>query len=176
MNQKSFSRTITLKIPTSIALIVGLLFLAGCESTIQPTLNTEVSPLYAGATIEVDLVGINTSEYQIWKAKSVNDYFTSDDQFRDAAVKKTLYFGEQKKSSQTFSSSDPIWTQWVAKECAFVVVIADLPGYVKDEQVDRRRQLIPLDLKLWSGTPSDITITVSPTGIQLLPSPEAVDF
>ena len=176
MNPLSHIRTAALNLPVNLFFAVGLLLLVGCETTIQPTFNTSVSAIYEGATIEVDLVGINTSEYQIWKAKSVNDYFTSSDKFRDAASKKTLYFGENQKTSQTLSSSDPIWAEWTRKDCAYIVIIADLPGYVADEQVDRRRQLVPLNSKLWKGAPSDITITISPTGIQLLPSPEVVDF
>ena len=79
MNSLNSLRNTTWSFASKILPFAGLFLLTACETTIQPTLKTNVSSLYEGATIEVDIVGINTSEYQIWKAKSVNDYFTSSD-------------------------------------------------------------------------------------------------
>lgn len=150
-----------------------LLLLTGCSKTLTFGFTSTVDPAYTGASIEVDLIGINTSEIAVWNAKSIDEYFTTGDPFRAAAPKKTFYFGEGQPEKAQLSSSDPIWQQWNDKGATHILVLADLPGYtISMDGVDLRRQLIPRASNEWKGTPKTISIRLGPTGVVLVPSPK----
>jgi len=127
--------------------LVAAALLAGCSKTVilQPNLNASIAPAYQGASIQVDLIGINSSELTTWRSKPIDDYFAPGDVFRRSATKATLHFGGDKPGSQSLPASDPVWQQWKAKATTHVVVLADLPGYnLPMGGVDLRRQIIPL--------------------------------
>ncbi len=150
------------------------LFLSGCGVTIlQPGFTTQVAPSYQGASIQVDLVGVNNSELPAWNAKPIDDYFAAGDMFRASAPKVTLNFGAGESDVKALSASNPIWKQWNSKNATHVMVIADLPGYtVPMGGVDLRRQIIPLSSDKWAKSPPEISIQITPTGIILVPAPK----
>lgn len=154
---------------------LGMLFLgSGCSTKpIQPNLVSEVSSAYVGASIQVDLIGVNPSELGAWTGKSIDDYFSAGDRFRQGAVKRTLQFGGSNAGSQTLAAKDTIWAQWKAKSATHIIVLADLPGYNSPEGgVDLRRQVIPLDSGVWDKVPPSVMIQITPTGIILVPAPK----
>jgi hypothetical protein len=162
----------TSRIVLSLAAAALLFLFAGCQ-TLTFDFTSSVDPAYKGASIEVDLIGINTSEIAVWNAKSIDDYFTSGDPFRASVPKKTFYFGEGQPEIARLPSSDPIWREWEAKGATHILVLADLPGYtIPMGGVDLRRQLVPRSSSDWKGTPKAIAIRLGPTGVVLVPSPK----
>jgi uncharacterized protein YceK len=158
-----------------IFVCLPILLMSGCGVTIlQPGFTTQVASSYQGASIQVDLVGVNNSELAAWNAKPIDDYFAAGDMFRGSAPKVTLNFGSDQAGTQTLASSNPIWKQWKSKSATYVMVIADLPGYtVPMGGVDLRRQVVPLSSDRWTKSPPEISIQVTPTGIILVPAPKA---
>lgn len=142
-------------------------FGAGCGSNFQPSIQPQLSPALASATVTVDMVGINESELGIWRSKDVLDYFSAGDTLRESANKITFTF--EQEASAILSSSDPIWEQWKRQGVAYVVVMADLPGFLSRDS--KRRQIIPLDGERWADTPNMITVSISEAGLTLLPAP-----
>lgn len=159
--------------------LAAALFLVGCPTVprvvhLQPEFRAEVASAYHGATISVDLVGVNNSELAVWKAKPVDDYFAPGNVFRDSAQKVTLNFGGGGETTQRVSPSHPVWQDWRAKGATQVIVIADLPGYTLPiGGVDIRRQMIPLESTNWERSPEEVVIQITPTGIILVPAPKA---
>jgi hypothetical protein len=155
--------------------MLALILLPGCKSTqiLQPRLDASIAPAYQGASIQVDLVGVNNSELATWNAKPIDDYFAAGDAFRASASKVTFQFGDSQPAVQSLPVTDKAWQQWKAKGASHVVVIADLPGYTLPMGgVDLRRQIIPLQSDKWEKSPPVITVEVSPTGILLVPAPK----
>ena len=152
-----------------------ILFISGCQTTIlEPGFLANVAPACQGASIQVDLVGVNNSELAAWNAKPIDDYFSAGDMFRKSSPKITLEFGANGKSVQSLSPSHPIWQQWRAKGSTHVMVIADLPGYTLPMGgIDLRRQTVPLSSDKWDKSPPEISIQITPTGIILIPAPKA---
>lgn len=156
--------------------LLAVVILSGCHSV--PTINIDVDPAYKNTSLQVDLVGVNSSEYKVWSTKSVNEYFTPGDNFRQSADKKTFNFGENLPSLQTLPKKDLIWDGWENNDISHIFVLVNLPG-ISDEQVDKRRQVIPLDPEAWKSSalsldsvPSEIEVNVAPTGVRLVPSPD----
>ena len=104
-------------------------FLPACNKTVilQPRLDASIAPAYKGASIQVDLIGVNNSELAAWNAKPIDDYFAPGDVFRSSSNKHTLNFADANDGVQTLQVTDPIWQSWKAKGASYVVVIADLP-------------------------------------------------
>lgn len=162
------------RLPIIMVLLMGIALLPACNTTIlQPQVDAAIAPAYQGASIQVDLVGVNNSELAAWNAKPVDDYFTPGDIFRGAAAKRTLDFADGKEGGKSLAANDPIWQTWKAKGVSNIVVMADLPGYtIPMGGVDLRRQIIPLSSDSWDKSPPVITIQVGPTGIILVPAPK----
>ncbi|TVR52423.1 MAG: hypothetical protein EA425_05000 [Puniceicoccaceae bacterium] len=156
---------------------VLVLLLAGCATTpppIQPAFNLVVDPAYAGASIQVDLVGVNASEVARWRTKSVNDYFSPGDPFRATAERKSFLMGPDGEDAPVLAANDPIWQRWQRRDVSFIVVLADLPGYMEDREgaIDSRRLIVPLGGDRWDrARPSTITLEISPTGVSSIPAP-----
>lgn len=153
---------------------IPVVILAGCGVTIlQPGFMTEVAPSYQGASIQVDLIGVNNSELAAWNAKPIDDYFAAGDMFRASAPKVTLNFGAGEDGMKSLPASHPIWKQWKSKNATNIMVIADLPGYtVPMGGIDLRRQTVPLSSNQWAKSPPEISIQITPTGIILVPAPK----
>ena len=160
----------------NVLAFITVLTLTGCQSV--PKINVDVDPYYKDTSLQVDLVGVNSSQYEVWSEKSVNEYFTPGDNFRQSADKKTLNFGENRPPLQTLPTGDPIWNGWKKNDISHIFVLVNLPG-ISDEQVDKRRQVIPLEPQAWKSSalslnsvPNEIKVNVAPTGVRLVPSPE----
>lgn len=161
-------------IPAILA-AMAVLLLAGCQTVIlKPGFSASVASAYKGASIQVDLVGVNNSELAAWNAKPIDDYFSAGDMFRASSPKVTLNFGAGENDVQSLPVTHPIWQQWSAKGSTHIIVIADLPGYtIPMGGVDLRRQSVPLSSDKWDKSPPVISIQVTPTGIILIPAPKA---
>lgn len=158
-----------------LASLLGLSVFPACNNTtiLQPRLDASIAPAYKGASIQVDLVGVNNSELAAWNAKPIDDYFSPGDVFRSASSKRTLDFADGKDDVKSLAANDPIWQAWKSKGVSHVVVMADLPGYtIPMGGIDLRRQIIPLTGSSWDKSPPSITIQVGPTGIILVPAPK----
>lgn len=161
---------------SAVAAILCIVTFSGCQ-TFHPAVNLSVDSIYENASIQVDMVGINPSQYKVWTQKSVSEYFSPGDEFRKITDKKTFAFGQNRPKEQVLSRNDPIWKRWRDKGVSHIFVLADLPG-ISDEKAEKRRQIIPLDRKAWKGSqtlfiflPREIKVNVSPTGVEVIPPP-----
>lgn len=131
--------------------------------------------------MQVDIVGISPSERQRWTDYSMTKYWTADDALR-ASVKDsrvTLTFDPRDNKPQAVPASDPHWTQWMAgandKDAPRLFILAQLPGTWsssddKQGNEDVRRLILPLGSCRWNST--NVTVTVTSTGITTNPSPK----
>lgn len=146
-----------------VALLLGtfLLALVGCVSPLRLTFVPDET--VAGRTVDVDVVGVNRSDLQMWRDYTVSEYFKAGNDFRAAARAsgrlKTIVFRSGGPSSETIESKDPIWKKWSEAGVTHLVVIANLPGDIKDTPGEGpARKILPWD----DGWPSNaINLTVS---------------
>jgi len=122
-------------------------------------------------TIEVNLVGINESEYPQWESYSVDQYWSADDKMRKGADRFVFEFGQSRKIRQTLSQDGSAWDVWEEKTARYLLIIADIPG-VHDPKKgkDGRYVVLPLNPENWSD--DTLTITVKAGGITVTPAPE----
>ena len=166
MKSRSFSRVLSLVLP-----LLAASLLCGCSifSAARPPYNITVQPgdSLKGSSVQVDLVGINYSELERWRTKSVGEYFKPGDPLRADAAKFSITNLEQ---GVVLWRTNSIWNNWLkaAAPDQYIVVLADLPGRFPEGQAgsqDPRRQILPLTKKAWSG--GDIDIQVRGDGVKV---------
>jgi hypothetical protein len=146
----------------SLALIVVLsLACTGCGvSPLKLTLNR--GQTLEGKSVDLDIVGVNDSNIKTWSEYPISKYFEAGNEFRDdarrAGVLKTVVFRANGSSSEIIDKTDPIWAKWKEIGAKQIVVIANLPGDIKDTAGEGPARKILLWDNAW---PSDgIKITV----------------
>lgn len=156
-----------------LGVVASLIGLAGCASVPKPipyNIEIKTDAALAGASLQVDLVGVNElSDLPKWQTYSVTSYWQPGNAFRRDAVKTTLEFGRGKPDTQTLSSTDPRWQEWIRAGALHLVIVADLPGVVSDQagNADPRRLIIPLDRAAWNKV-TTIQVQVQESGLRLL--------
>jgi hypothetical protein len=117
----------------------------------------------------VDIVGVSRARLPYWENYSMTKYWRAGDDARKDAHKKTFDFVSGEALTQTLSSTDPIWTDWLASGVTHIVVLADLPGLQSDKPgtQDPRRQILPLDKCHWPDKTTSLTIEVQKSGIDV---------
>ena len=137
----------------------GLALSTGCSSRLS-TVNLQGSASVAAASVQVDVVGLNSGN-QTLKAIPVPQYWRGANA-QSKADTKSFRFGPNSPQTYTVGPNDPIWKHWSATGATEVMVIADLPGVFSDlpGDADQRRKIIPLASKATSAT-----IVVDKTGL-----------
>lgn len=104
-------------------------------------------------SVEMNLIGVNRSELQQWKLKSVTEYFSPGDPLRSAATRDYSKILTFPPSPQVLELGDTLWSKWSARKAEYLVVMVNIPGYsFKDDKPgdgDPRRIILPLKLDRW---------------------------
>jgi len=161
------------------SLFAALLFLAGgCTSAPQAknfNIKVTLDPALVGSSLQVDLIGANPiSDLPKFESYSVSEYWKPGDTLRHDATKAVLAFGQGRPTTQTLSSTDPVWKKWLQTGALHLVVLVDLPGIPADRagNADPRRLILPLDGAQWNRKTDTLEILVQESGVRLQTSPK----
>jgi hypothetical protein len=136
----------------------------------------------AALTVKVDLIGVNDTELERLRTKSMDEYWSGNDQTRESADKVVIELRQEHPGVQMLQS-DPTWKsvleRWQSRGVVWMVVLSNYPrvGTVENKPGDEdpRRRILPLRCNRWNGTP-DIKIRVSRDGLVVdtppLPAPQ----
>jgi len=156
-------------------LLFGLLT-GGCSSMRgSRPVNVTASDPICKKSVEVHLVGINSSEKDLWETMSMTDYWTPGNQLRKSAKEYTsvIQFG-QGPCMVTLGKKDPIRRIWKNRKIEYMFVLADLPGVFTDSagNADARRMLLPAtNSKRWGWRDKKIDIRIEESNIVSLTIP-----
>jgi len=164
-------------LPTVAASAV-LLAAAGCTGIGKYNVRLGVNPALQSQSVQVDVIGVNDTNYAMWEQYSMGQYWSPGDKLRvgSEGAKVTFYFGLNREAVQTLPISAEKWKQWKSQGCRHLFVLADL-GAVSDApgEADPRRLILPLETHRWRGRPSNpIRIQIRESGIacETPPKPE----
>jgi hypothetical protein len=156
-------------------LLFGLLT-GGCSaiSGSRPVNVTASDPI-CKKSVEVHLVGINSSEKDLWETMSMTDYWTPGNQLRKSAKEHThvIQFG-QGPCTVTLGKKDPIRRTWKNRKVEYLFVLVDLPGVFTDSagNADARRMQLPAtNSKRWGWRDKKIDIRIEESNIVSLTIP-----
>jgi len=156
-------------------LLFGLLT-GGCSSMrgSRPVNVTASNPI-CNKSVEVHLVGINSSEKDLWQTMSMTDYWTPGNQLRKSAQEYTyvIQYG-QGPCTATLGKKDPIRRIWKNRKIEYMFVLADLPGVFTDSvgNADARRMQLPsTNSKRWGWRDKKIDIRIEESNIVSLTIP-----
>lgn len=123
--------------------------------------------------VEVDVVGVKPAELDNWRSKSIDEYFSGNDQFRanSREYARTLTFSASDSAPKTISIKDPLWATWKARGTMNLVVLASARTIKPGSGIDGRRLVIPLDKRAFKGSVQQIDIQIKSSGVQS-PTPQ----
>lgn len=144
-----------------LAIPLALLCIVGCGG--MGRFNVEIALDHQGfrkelntvPSVEVNLVGVNASEFPVWQGYSVTKYWTPDDSQRVTAVRqqraRVFTFGEQPPFLHTLQKWDPIWDTWKGSGAMHLFVLSNYPRVASDVpgDADVRRVILPLSKRRW---------------------------
>ena len=150
---------------------LAMLFLfSGCRHYGPYDVEMKVGADMTGRSVQVDVVGINEADYDVWYAYSLSEYWKPGNSLRRDAerYKETFRFGISKSSVQELSIRNELWDRWEERGCRYLFVLADLGRNLQDlpGSADPRRLILPLNSKHWDGR--QLSIVVEPSSIRLL--------
>jgi hypothetical protein len=124
-------------------------------------------------SIEVNLIGVNDTEFRRWEQVPMSQYWQPDNPFRLSAKKYVMTFGGSAARKQLLARSDPIWDVWQERNATHLFVLAYLPWITQDQpgEGDPRRIILPLKISCWDGYnwgANDIPIQLGSGGITSL--------
>ena len=102
--------------------------------------------------VEVHLVGVNASEYDVFNNYSMGKYWVHGDALARDASKHAMQFGVGRPVEQALSEKDEIWGKWQNKGSENLFILVNLPGVHEDKpgNADPRRLILLLDRKHWT--------------------------
>ncbi len=164
--------------------LVGLMVLAlgGCctggmmHRNIKLTLGKSLQQKNVStSSITIDLVGVNSSDYQRWYNYAMTKYFTAGNTLRAGATKASVHFTPGGPAAITFSKHNPIWKQWKSQGDSHLFILASLPGLRQDlpGPEDSRRLILPFNRCRWPGSAHPIQVAVKNSGLVCLTPPKA---
>ena len=169
-------RTIQFRYGVLGLLLFGLLT-GGCSSMRgSRPVNVTASDPICKKSVEVHLVGINSSEKDLWETMSMTDYWTPGNQLRKSAkdYAYVIQFG-QGPCMVTLGKKDPIRRIWKNRKAEYLFVLADLPGVFTDSTGNadaRRLQLPATNSKRWAWRDKKIDIRIEESNIVSLTIPK----
>lgn len=126
--------------------------------------------------VEVDLVGISSSDEQMWNGKKVSEYFSGSDRDRSSALKRTFVFSRTERAEKVLDRNDPIWKEWKAKGVSRLLVLADIPSLNATDAEgirDPRRRIVPLESCRWDGRKMHFEVASNGLRTIINPKPES---
>lgn len=164
-------------------IVLGVAVLAGWGCSCDPTtfdvrvsITPDLSRELDVGPVEVDLVGISSSDEAMWNGKRVSEYFSGSDRDRSAAIKTTMVFSRTDSSSKSLSRNDPIWKEWKAKGVSRLLVLADIPSLAASDSEgvrDPRRRILPLESCRWDGRAMEFEVASNGLRTVINPKPES---
>ena len=112
-------------------------------------------------SIQVDVVGVNEAEYDLWANFPMDDYWAPGNAFRrNAKDKLVLRFGMGRPQKQTISTKDKAWKAWDARKCRYLFVLTNAGSFGggASPSGDPRRLILPLEKKRWDGRNIEIEV------------------
>ena len=141
----------------SCVVIVGTM--VGC--TRLGHYNVGVASTNPADSIQVDIVGVNEAEFELWSTYPLDDYWSPGNAFRQNAKDKlVLRFGMGRDQKQTVSIKDSAWKAWDARRCRFLFIVTNAGAFGRGSAAtgDPRRLVLPLEKKRWDGRTIDIEV------------------
>jgi len=142
-------------------LIMATVCLGGCRSI---AVKTNIVP------VEVNVVGINKSQFPYWQGMSMTAYWEPENQDRKQAKKDgflhEMRFSQSGSRELILARNDSIWKKWKKKKTDYLFIMANLPpGTYKDQtgSADKRRLIIPYEC--WGRFQGQAEIIVDAGGI-----------
>ena len=172
-----------LKKTWAAAALVVAVVLGGCSTAprmgkynIEVSMDPELAQRTGGAPqVQVDLVGVNDTEYQRWVGESMSKYWAPNSDVRSESklYRSEASFGPGNTATKVLKKNDPMWDTWKKKGAMHLLVLADLPGAQADRPgaEDGRRLILPLDKARWSKTDT-IKILVQRTRLTCTTPPD----
>ena len=153
-----------------VAVLFSGVFFPGCRSSNKSrayTINIGLDKMLAGMSLQVEVIGTNSTDLSKWESIPLSQYWQPGNVQRRDASKVTYDFGRGNPMAVSFSSDDPRWKQWLDAGATHLVILADLPTLVQDQQgnADPRRLVLPLGKDHWKRPV--IGILVQESGIRL---------
>ena len=108
--------------------------------------------LGAVQSVEVNLVGVNETEFRRWEQMSMTKYWEPDNKIRLNAKKHVMTFGQGHPNEQSLRKNAPIWREWLSDRKATHVFILGYLPWIRDDQpgdADPRRIILPLKVSQW---------------------------
>ena len=137
------------------------------------TLSDDLAQQEVAQTVQVDVIGVNASDYVQLKNASLNQYWidVTKPEFAKVWPRKVLTFGGGRE--QRVDKNDPIWNDW-KKDGRYVFVLSNTPARATDQpgDADPRRKIFPLDACQWPGGTDDIRLKVTSGGLRTLTPPK----
>jgi hypothetical protein len=140
----------------TIAALATCILLSGCGRKITVQASEDVCK----KSIEIDLVGVNAFEKDMWESMSMTDYWSlstenSAGKMRANSKDYRLTFGkgEADCTIELSEKKDIIWKTWKKRNAEYILILADLTGRFEDQQgnADLRRLCLPLNKECWKG-------------------------
>ncbi|MGH8024869.1 MAG: hypothetical protein ACRED1_14860 [Limisphaerales bacterium] len=140
--------------------VLAMLSLIGC-STGPSAWNIKITQVTPGS-IQVDLVGVTTSEIPKWQAYSMDSYWNNENDPRRMNALKLTHFLQLNKP-WVVSEDNPIWRKWLARGDTELAVIANLPGNFPPGQGDPRLNFFSLNAAAWKAKKHTLVFEVQDT-------------
>jgi len=141
-----------------VAVIMSGLLATGCftqfNAHVQPDDKWQRELQVSGKTmpsVEVDMVGVNATEFQAYFGYSVTKWFTSGDSLYSSASKISKEFGKDHPVAAAVGRDADIWQEWRNRRVTHLFVMAHLPGTFEDKpgDADPRRLILRLNTDNW---------------------------
>ena len=125
-------------------------------------------------SVEVNLVGVNDTEYEEWYGAPASQYWEPDNARRLTTVRKgyahVMTFGEEQPSRQILYRRNVVYDAWAAKNARHLFILCNFPRVAQDQpgNMDPRRRILPLDKERWQGYfwgKRVIWVEVTPSGL-----------
>lgn len=132
-------------------------------------------------TIEVDLVGVNEAEKDVFEGLSVNEYFAPNNRQRANAKKQTVTLSTSSTGPFELEKNAPFWDDWIGRRgrdsgsgATNVFIFANMARPSGSSGgPDTRKESLPLNGCRWDNKNQPIEIRVTETGLKIEPGPKA---
>jgi len=146
----NLNRTTTTACFLALLAVISLLG-SGCHSTPKPKpWNIKITKT-TPATVDVDVIGVSSSEKQDWASYDLNKYWSPNDERRREAVASDdlVSFSLKMGEASELKIDDKHWKKWLRNPTAELLIIANLPGSFSGGADDFRRKFLYLGKSDW---------------------------
>ena len=157
------------------ALVAASTLLAGCNGLIRRwCIHIQGQGAIRQQNVQVDVVGVNRSEIDVWEGPSITEYWAENSQLRkDARDGGYLHEGKFELPDRyelTICEKDGVWKKWRARKVEYILVMFDTCT-----TAEGWRKRLPLPPRCWGGQTrkNRVEIGIMPSHISCLTVPES---